>query len=123
MEKLVLKLPDMYGDHRVIEVRRLITALPGVQSVYASAAWQRVEVEFDPAQTDAEAIRRALLAAGYGVEGDLPPPASPLVRALTDLPEAAIEPITEKVPAQAGDFGPCPGFEVRHPGAVHPADR
>lgn len=123
MEKLSLKLPDMYGDHRVIEVRQLLAAMPGVQSVSASAAWQRVEVEFDPAQTSAEAIRRALLAAGYGAEGDRPPPTSPLTQALTDLAEAAVEPIIEQAPARSGDFGPCPGFEVRHPGAVHPADR
>lgn len=122
MEKLALKLPDMYGDHRVIEVRRLLTAMPGVQSVYASAAWQRVEVEFDPAQTDAEAIRRTLLAAGYTPEGELPPPAAPPVRALAGLAEAA-EPFIEKMPAGAGDLRPCPGFEVRYPGAVHPADR
>lgn len=55
----------MYGDHHVIEVRRLLLELPGVQDVYASSAFQVVEVTYDPAQLDAGAITARLDEAGY----------------------------------------------------------
>lgn len=75
MEKISLKLPVMYGDHHVTEVRGILLQLPGVQQVYASSAFQKVEVQFDPALVGAEQIGAALEAAGYA--GELPPIAEP----------------------------------------------
>jgi copper chaperone CopZ len=72
METLSLELPSMYGDHHVIEVRRILAALPGVASVYASSGFQVVEITYDPAQLKAEAIQAALDEAGYLVPLDLP---------------------------------------------------
>ena len=125
MQRLTLELPAMYGDHHVTEVRELLARLAGVGGVYASAAWQRIELEFDPAQTNAEAIRSALLARGYGADGDHLPPVSPRTKTLTEfaIGASATEQFVEKVPAWHSGFGPCPGFEVLHPGEVHPADR
>ena len=68
----------MYGDHHVIEVRRLLLELPGVQDVYASSAFQVVEVTYDPAQLDAGAITARLDEAGY--LGDLLVPVIPAKR-------------------------------------------
>ena len=75
MEKISLKLPVMYGDHHVTEVRGILLQLPGVQQVYASSAFQMVEVQFDPALVGAEQIGAALEAAGYA--GELPSIAEP----------------------------------------------
>ena len=61
MGKITLKLPGMYGDHHVVKVRRVVTALPGVIDISASAALQQIVVAFDPAQLSAEAITSALL--------------------------------------------------------------
>ena len=65
MEKLTLEVPTMYGDHHVLEVRRLLLELPGVSEVYASSAFQVVEITYDPAQIDAEQITAPLKEAGY----------------------------------------------------------
>ena len=65
MEKFTLELPTMYGDHHVIEVRRILLALPGVVDVYASSAFQVVEVTYDPAQINDLQIKMKLDEAGY----------------------------------------------------------
>ncbi len=70
MEKYVLNLPAMYGDHHVIEVRRILLGLPGVSSVFASSAFRSAEITFDPALTGVEQISAAMGAAGY--LGELP---------------------------------------------------
>jgi copper chaperone CopZ len=70
MGKVSLKLPVMYGDHHVTEVRRILLTLPGVQNVYASSAFQKVDVQFDPALVNEDQIKAALEAAGY--MGEMP---------------------------------------------------
>jgi copper chaperone CopZ len=65
METLSLELPAMYGDHHVIEVRRILSELAGVKEIYASSSFHTVEVTYDPAQVDADAMRAALDEAGY----------------------------------------------------------
>ena len=70
MNTLSLDLPSMYGDHHVIEVRYLLMELDGVDNVYASSGFQIVEIEYDEAKLDAEAIKVVLDEAGY--LGELP---------------------------------------------------
>ncbi len=65
MDRLTLKLPAMYADHHVTEVRRILFEIAGVDGVYASSSFHIVEVTFDPAQTDAASINAALENAGY----------------------------------------------------------
>lgn len=65
MKTLTLDLPTLYGDHHVIEVRRLLLELPGVEDVYASSAFRAVEVTYDPGQVGEEAITGTLDSAGY----------------------------------------------------------
>ena len=72
MEELTLSLPTMYGDHHVLEVRRLLLEMPGVHDVYASSAFQIVEVQYDEQTLDVQQIRNVLEAAGY--QGELPVP-------------------------------------------------
>lgn len=65
MNNFTMKLPSMYADHHVMEVRRLLFALPGVEDVYASSGFQLVEVAFDPSQLTTEQIEAVLTNAGY----------------------------------------------------------
>lgn len=65
MNKVTLDLPAMYGDHHVIEVRRLLQELPGVDDVYASSGFQVVEVQYDEAKLSLEEINAVLDEAGY----------------------------------------------------------
>lgn len=65
METLTIDLPAMYGDHHVVEVRRLLLEMPGVEDVYASSSFQVAEVTYDPKKVDEEALKGALDEAGY----------------------------------------------------------
>jgi copper chaperone CopZ len=55
----------MYADHHVIEVRRILYEIPGVEDVYASSSFKVVEVSYDPEKTNPEALRARLAEAGY----------------------------------------------------------
>ncbi len=122
MEKLTIDLPAMYGDHHVVEVRRILLELPGVEDVYASSSFRAAEISFDPAKIETETITSKLDESGY--LGELPIPEE------TDVPategngkkpffrhtEAYEE--TKKVVSFAQNVGfegralwPCPGME------------
>ncbi|MFZ5911149.1 MAG: heavy-metal-associated domain-containing protein [Chloroflexota bacterium] len=70
METKAFSAPALYGDHHVSEVRRILMELPGVEEVYASSAFQAIEVTFDPAKVKEEQIAARLEEAGY--LGDIP---------------------------------------------------
>lgn len=72
MEVLSLELPAMYGDHHVIEVRRLLFEMPGVEDVYASSGFRAAEITYDPDKVTAEDIKAKLDESGY--IGELPIP-------------------------------------------------
>ena len=57
--------PALFGDHHVLEVRRLLLDLPGVVEVYASSSFRLVDVTYDPDITGEDAISRVLASAGY----------------------------------------------------------
>lgn len=65
MRKQQYDLPTMYADHHVLEVRRLLLDMPGVIEVYASSAFQFVEVSYDETITNDLQISMALDQAGY----------------------------------------------------------
>ena len=70
METKTFEAPALFGDHHVTEVRRIIQGLTGVSEVYASSAFQVIEVTFDPEKISAEEITKELENAGY--LGELP---------------------------------------------------
>jgi len=72
MEKYTLDLPTMYGDHHVLEVRRILLEIPGIEDVYASSAFRAVEVTYDPAKVTPEIFIVKLDQHGYS--GDLEVP-------------------------------------------------
>ena len=65
MEKVSINVPAMYGDHHVLEVRRILLALSGVDDVNASSCFQTVEVSYDPQKTSTAEITSKLDEAGY----------------------------------------------------------
>lgn len=72
MEKKTFEAPALYGDHHVSEVRRILLELTGVGDVYASSAFQIIEVTFDSEKISADEIAAQLNEAGYLDELPLP---------------------------------------------------
>jgi copper chaperone CopZ len=86
MKKYTVELPTMYGDHHVLEVRRLLLELHGVVDVYASSCFGIVEVTYDPALINDLEIAMKLDEAGYLGEWSVP------VETGVAAPELAIKP-------------------------------
>ncbi len=122
MKKLVLDVPAMFGDHHVLEVRRILTGFPGVETVLASSAFRAVEIEFDPARTSEDDLRASLEEAGY--LGDLLVPVEggkPVLRGdgnggayfrHSSAYETAGPTITfgQEIPSSGRPLWPCPGM-------------
>ena len=64
--------PALYGDHHVLEVRRILLETPGVEDVYASSAFRIVDVTYDDEKVSEEELARKLGEAGYLGEWVLP---------------------------------------------------
>jgi copper chaperone CopZ len=65
MQTKTFEIPALYGDHHVVEVRRILLEIPGVKDVYASSAFQAVEVTFDPKVVNDLQLEVKLQDAGY----------------------------------------------------------
>jgi copper chaperone CopZ len=113
----------LYADHHVLEVRRIIEELPGVESVYASSAFHTLEVTYDPARVRKEDIQARLNQAGY--LGELPLPVETGIAATADGGQkpffrhtAAYEQtrrvvsFEQQVPFSGRPLWPCPGMGV-----------
>jgi len=72
MMSLAIAVPAMYADHHVVEVRRILFEIPGVETIDASAAFQVVEIEYDPEKTSEDVLRQTLDEAGYLGEFQVP---------------------------------------------------
>ena len=72
MEKITFELPFLFGDHHVLEVRKLLNALPGVTNIYVSSSFHTVDVDYDPAAINVEQITAGLEEAGYLGEAEMP---------------------------------------------------
>jgi copper chaperone CopZ len=123
METRTFDAPALYGDHHVLEVQRILSEMPGVESVYASSAFQAIEVTFDEAQTTADKIATRLEEAGY--LGELPMPTETGVAAYgrengnSNFRHTAVYETVKKtvsfaqtVQYQGRSLWPCPGMGV-----------
>ncbi len=72
METKTFETPALFGDHHVSEVRRILLALEGVTEVYASSAFQIVEVIYDETKINDLQIAARLDEAGYLGEWTIP---------------------------------------------------
>jgi len=64
-KKVTYNTPVLYGDHHVQEVRRLLLELPGIEDVYASSAFQMVEITYETDTIQESEISTKLDEAGY----------------------------------------------------------
>ena len=65
MASAIVDVPGMYADHHVVEVRRILFEVPGVEAINASAAFHVVEIEYDPEKASEDVLGRTLGQAGY----------------------------------------------------------
>lgn len=72
MKKIGFDVPALYGDHHVLEARKLLAQLSGVENVYVSSAFKYIEVEFDPEKVTEADIKMKLKDAGYLDEITIP---------------------------------------------------
>jgi len=67
MNEIVLSVTGMTCGGCVNSVQKVLTALPGVQSVEVTLTPGQARVVVDPARTDRAALVRAIVDAGFGV--------------------------------------------------------
>ena len=72
MVKFVFDLPFLFGDHHVIEVKKLLEKITGVAETYVSSSFHTVEVTYNPDLTGPEAFIACLEEAGYIGEAIIP---------------------------------------------------
>jgi copper chaperone CopZ len=119
MEKLVLTIPTLFGDHHTTAVRKILEDTKGIEELYVSSAFNQVAVSYDPKKVKPEAIRKALAEQGYseGSEPVLPAEALPVGESTTRHTSAYTGigdtlAFAETAPSWEGrPLWPCPGFE------------
>ena len=123
MELFRLSLPAMYGDHHVVEVKHLLSGIPGVEDVYASSCFQMVEVRFDPAVVNPDVLTAALGKGGYLEELVIPVEPggsdqasngdrSQFRHSIAYEQTGKTVSFTRNVPLTGRSLWPCPGFGV-----------
>lgn len=126
MKTITINLPNMYGDHHVVEVRRILVEMPGVADIYASSAFQVVEVTYDESQTNDLEISLVLDEAGYINEWSVPIEAGASTyledRSRSFFRHTAVYENTQqvvsfaqKVPYQGRPLWNCPGVGIIKP--------
>ena len=60
MTSVSIEVPLMFADHHVVEVRRILFEIPGVEEVNASSAFRVVQIEYDPDKTSEDILKQAL---------------------------------------------------------------
>ncbi len=123
METKSFEAPALYGDHHVVEVKKILAELPGVQEVYASSGFQTIEVTFDPKKIKEDEIRARLEESGY--LGEIPILAETGVAAYgkedgesffrhTAVYETVKQTVSfaQKIQYQGRPLWPCPGIGI-----------
>jgi copper chaperone CopZ len=69
MKQAKFDIPVLFGDHHVLEIRRILSEVEGVKDIFISSAYNFLKIEYDESATSEEAIKTLLEEAGY--YGDL----------------------------------------------------
>jgi copper chaperone CopZ len=123
VKTITINVPNMYGDHHVVEVRRILLEMPGVVDVYASSAFRAVDVAYDESQTNDLDMSLVLDEAGYLSEWSVPIEAGTATyqedRSNTFFRHTAVYEniqqsvsFAQKVPYQGRPLWNCPGMGV-----------
>lgn len=67
MDKVTFSIPAMWADHHVLAVRDALGKVSGVAEVLASSLYRDVLVKYDPTTVGPDAIKAALVEAGYQI--------------------------------------------------------
>lgn len=67
MDEITLSVTGMTCGGCVASVQRVLSALPGVESIEVRLDPGQARIVFDPARTDRAALEKAIVAAGFGV--------------------------------------------------------
>jgi copper chaperone len=78
MEKVTLNIPTLWADHHVLAVRQALGQVKGVAEVTASAMYQDVLIQYDPAAVTPQDLADTLAQAGYPVAAAMQLPTHPL---------------------------------------------
>ena len=73
MNRILLNIPRLYGDHHVAPIQQALANRPGIVDVLASPAHRQIRVDFAPEEVSHEQILAWLTAAGYPPLEPLPP--------------------------------------------------
>jgi hypothetical protein len=113
MQKVSFPAPALFGDHHVLEVRRILQALPGVLEIYASSCFHLIEVSFDVDQIRPEEIAARLKEAGYLSDLQAADEENGInyhrQTVIVEQARAAVG-FQQEVPVQRRDAWPCPGM-------------
>ena len=72
VNRIVLDIPKLYGDHHVAPIQRLLANRQGIQNVWITPANRQVHVDFSPDRVDEAQIR------SWWVDVDYPPADTPV---------------------------------------------
>jgi copper chaperone CopZ len=119
MERLVMNIPALYGDHHTTAVRRLLEPMDGVAEIHASPAARQLVVKYYPTVVSREEIIKALADEGYVADAPQPAFALPIgerggrhTAILAGTGESMA--FAEQSPTLQGRaLWPCPGFEIQ----------
>ena len=126
MKTTTINVPNMYADHHVQEVRRILLEQPGVIDVYASSAFRVVEVSYDESTTNDLEMSLVLDEGGYLSEWSVPIETAAATnqeeRSRTFFRHSAVYEniqqgmsFAQKVPYQGRPLWNCPGMGVIKP--------
>jgi copper chaperone len=68
MNEIILSITGMTCGGCVSSVQKVLTALPGVQSVEVTLTPGQARVVVDPARVDRTALAQAVVDAGFGID-------------------------------------------------------
>jgi len=65
MKELHFDVPALYGDHHVLELRKILSNIDGIIEIYASSAFHMIEMTIDDSHVTLETIEDVLKQTGY----------------------------------------------------------
>ena len=119
MQRVILSIPALFGDHHTIAIRQIIGRLEGVQDIQVSAATHQAVLQYYPDVVTQEEIENALASSSYSLGNDqlaFPLPVAEIAARHSAITIGAGDAMgfSEQIPTPQGrPLWPCPGFDFR----------